>query len=171
MNMRKEDLMNDYSTKSKINLETVHEDLQKVFTKVLQICDHTVVYGERGNMLQNMLYAKGRAFTNGAWRIINRSEIVTYLQFPNSKHNIKIGEFKCKAVDTAPYINGRMVNGDNKDDRNQLYYFAGIVKGVSEIMYENGEIIHKIRWGGDWDNDADISDNNFRDLFHYEIID
>ena len=28
----------------------------------------------------------------------------------------------------------------------------------------------KIRWGGDWDRDTDLSDNRFNDLPHFELM-
>ena len=34
----------------------------------------------------------------------------------------------------------------------------------------DSKITHKIRWGGDWDSDGEIKDNNFDDLVHIEII-
>jgi hypothetical protein len=28
-----------------------------------------------------------------------------------------------------------------------------------------------LRWGGDWNRNGDLTDNNFDDLFHMEIVD
>jgi hypothetical protein len=28
----------------------------------------------------------------------------------------------------------------------------------------------KLRWGGDWDQDTQVKDNNFDDLWHFELV-
>jgi len=50
-----------------------------------------------------------------------------------------------------------------------MRYFAGYVKGVATMLYKNGTIKSRIRWGGDWDSDTDLKDNTFNDLPHFEI--
>jgi peptidoglycan L-alanyl-D-glutamate endopeptidase CwlK len=37
------------------------------------------------------------------------------------------------------------------------------------MLFEIGAIKHRIRWGGDWDMDNDLSDNTFNDLVHFEL--
>ena len=60
------------------------------------------------------------------------------------------------AVDLAPYpINWKK--------RENFIYVAGIVKGVA---YDLGI---PITWGGDWNDNHDLSDNNFDDLVHFEL--
>jgi peptidoglycan L-alanyl-D-glutamate endopeptidase CwlK len=61
------------------------------------------------------------------------------------------------AVDLAPYP-------INWEDRERFHYMGGMVRGIG--------LMHgvKIRWGGDWDGDGEIADNNFDDLVHIEII-
>ena len=71
-----------------------------------------------------------------------------------SKHN----KFPSEAVDLAPYpIDWK--------DRERFTLFAGLVIGVGAILGYN------IRWGGDWDQDWKVKDNNFDDLVHFEILD
>ena len=61
-----------------------------------------------------------------------------------------------KAVDLAPYpIDWK--------DRERFHYMGGMVRGIGKQMNVN------IRWGGDWDSDGEIADNNFDDLVHVEI--
>ena len=62
-----------------------------------------------------------------------------------------------KAVDVAPYP-------IQWDDRERFHYMGGIVRGVASQMGI------KVRWGGDWDNDGEIKDNNFDDLVHIELV-
>ena len=74
------------------------------------------------------------------------------LQYPNGKHNAT----PSMAVDVAPYP-------IDWNDRERFTYFAGYVVGIAYQMRL------KIRWGGDWDMDTQVKDNNFDDLPHFEI--
>ena len=74
------------------------------------------------------------------------------LKYPKGKHN----SLPSKAVDVAPYP-------IDWNDRERFTYFAGYVIGIA---YQMGL---KIRWGGDWDMDTEVKDNNFDDLPHFEI--
>ena len=75
------------------------------------------------------------------------------LRWPNSKHNGR----PSLSVDVAPYPlawGGTM----------RIYRFAGYVRGVA---YGLGI---RVRWGGDWDGDTDLSDQRFNDLPHFELV-
>ena len=74
------------------------------------------------------------------------------LKYPKGKHN----SLPSKAVDVAP-------SPIDWNDRERFTYFAGYVLGIA---YQMGL---KIRWGGDWDMDTQVKDNNFDDLPHFEI--
>jgi peptidoglycan LD-endopeptidase CwlK len=75
------------------------------------------------------------------------------VDWPHGKHN----SLPSMAVDVAPYP-------VNWNDYNRLYYFAGFVLGIAKMMKI------KIRWGGDWDSDTEVSDNKFNDLVHFEKV-
>ena len=75
------------------------------------------------------------------------------LGWPDGKHN----SLPSKAVDAAPYpIDWK--------DRERATLFAGLVLGIA---YQMGI---SLRWGGDWDRDWQVNDNNFDDLWHFEMI-
>jgi len=76
----------------------------------------------------------------------------TQVKFPNSKHNKQPSD----GADVLPHP-------INWNDMRRMYYFAGYVKAKAE------ELGIGIRWGGDWDNDTEILDNNFNDLCHFEL--
>jgi len=76
------------------------------------------------------------------------------LIYPNSKHN----QFPSLAVDVAPYP-------IDWADIRRFYYFGGYVLGVVR------SIGIKIRWGGDWDGDRQVKDQEFNDLIHFELGD
>ena len=62
-----------------------------------------------------------------------------------------------RAVDVAPYpIQWK--------DRERFHYMGGIIRGVRSQMGI------KVRWGGDWDSDGEVKDNNFDDLVHIELV-
>ena len=63
-----------------------------------------------------------------------------------------------KAVDVAPYH-----NGIDWEDRENFIYMGGIIMGIA---YSLGI---PLRWGGDWNKNNDLSDNNFDDLVHFEL--
>jgi len=76
------------------------------------------------------------------------------VQFPNSKHN----SLPSKAVDVVPCP-------VDWNDLKRFYYFAGFVMATAEAQGV------KLRFGGDWNGDTQVKDNNFNDLPHFEIVD
>lgn len=135
--------MPSYSESSKSALETCHPDLQKVFERVIRDFDHTIIEGHRGEEKQNRLYDEGKS----------------KLRYPESRHN----ENPSMAVDAVPYP-------VDWDDRERMTLFAGYVLGVAEKLKQEGQISYDIRWGGDWDQDTEVSDNGFDDLPHFELV-
>ena len=76
------------------------------------------------------------------------------VKYPNGRHNAN----PSNAVDVVPYpINWK--------DTDRKYYFAGFVKGVA---FKLGI---PIRWGGDWNDNTEVKDTNFKDLPHFELSD
>ena len=74
------------------------------------------------------------------------------LKFPEGNHNKK----PSKAVDVVPYP-------IDFNDRERMTYFAGFVKGMAAVFGI------PIRWGGDWNSNTEVKDNNFDDLPHFEL--
>ena len=74
------------------------------------------------------------------------------VRFPNSKHNIN----PSNAVDVVPYPIDWL-------DIRRFYYFGGFV--VATALKLN----ISIRWGGDWNGDFQVKDQNFNDLPHFEL--
>ena len=74
------------------------------------------------------------------------------LKFPEGNHNKK----PSKAIDVVPYP-------ISFADRERITYFAGFVKGMAAALGI------PIRWGGDWNNNTEVEDNNFDDLPHFEL--
>lgn len=128
--------MASFSNTSRGKLATCHEDLQKVFMKVIEGFDCTVLCGHRTKEEQNKAYSEGNSTK----------------KWPNSRHNTSPSE----AVDVAPYP-------IDWEDRDRFHLFAGYVLGVAASMGI------KLRFGGDWDRDTEVDDNDFDDLVHFEL--
>ena len=78
------------------------------------------------------------------------------LPWPKGKHN----NLPSTAVDFQPH--------PLPDDSRKLWASLAYVAGrVIQMAAEDGITI---RWGGDWDSDGDLTDQDFNDLYHLEII-
>ncbi len=75
------------------------------------------------------------------------------VKWPDSKHN----EYLSMAVDVVPYP-------DMWDSTRQFYFMAGYIQSIADEFNIN------IRWGGNWDRDNDLDDNEFMDLGHFELV-
>ena len=90
---------------SRKNLETCHEDLQKVFNEVIKYVDCSVLEGHRNKERQNSLFEKGN----------------TKVKYPKGRHNA----YPSNAVDVVPYP-------IDWDDRERFHLFAGFVIGIAK---------------------------------------
>ncbi len=70
------------------------------------------------------------------------------------KHNMQRPSL---AVDVAPYP----IDWNNLI---RFYHFGGYVCATARCHRIN------LRWGGDWDDDYDLEDQNFNDLVHFELV-
>ncbi len=141
--------MNAYSNKSKERLRDCHQDLQLIFSTVLQNWDHTILTGHRTKEVQTDMFIKGNS----------------KVQWPHSKHNT----LPSMAVDASPYPVPKDWGAKDRNELEKFRYFAFYVLGVADILNRLGEISHVIRWGGDWDRDHDVNDQSFNDLVHFEL--
>ena len=74
------------------------------------------------------------------------------VKYPNGRHNAN----PSNAVDVVPYpIDWK--------DTDRMYYFSGFVKGIAS------KLGIPIRWGGDWNDNTEVKDTNFKDLPHFEL--
>ena len=136
-------MMPKFSQDSFSKLSTCHIDLQVIFYEVIKTFDCAILEGHRNQEDQNRYYKEGK----------------TQLQWPNGKHNYQ----PSMAVDVSPHP------VDFKNIK-RFYWFAGYVMGIAQRLKDEGKVTHSLRFGGDWDNDKDINDNNFNDLVHFELI-
>lgn len=135
--------MPSFSAVSKMRLQECADDLQIVMNEAIKIIDFSVTCGYRNEKEQQKAVE------------LKRSK----LNYPNSKHNKK----PSLAVDIAPYP----IDWKNLG---RFKFVAGIVLGIAYAFYEQDIIKHKIRWGGDWNRNYDITDDKWTDLPHFEIV-
>lgn len=135
--------MYKYSNTSIANLYTCHPDLIILFETVIKYVDVTIICGHRGQEEQN------KAFEN------NKST----LKYPDSKHN----RLPSSATDAVSYP-------IQWDDLEQHYYLSGYIKGIADMLYEQGKMSRRIRCGADWNRNMLVTDETFLDLFHFELI-
>ena len=133
--------MRKWGTRSQRVYDELDERLQRVCDRILhEVADVSLLCGFRGEQEQN------EAFLSGA----------STLMWPDGNHN----ERPSKAVDLQPY--------PMPTRKEKLWASLGYIAGRAiGIGIEDGVVI---RWGGDWDQDGDLTDQNFDDLFHLEIV-
>jgi len=76
----------------------------------------------------------------------------TKVRYPDGRHNAS----PSRAVDVVPYP-------IDWSDRERFHLFAGFVIGIAKSMEIN------IRWGGDWNQNFEVDDNQFDDFPHFEL--
>ena len=130
-----------FGSKSRKNLETCDERLQKVFNEVVKTYDCTVTCGYRGEEDQNKAFEDGRS----------------KVKYPHGRHNSD----PSTAVDVYPYP----VSMKGLD---RMTHFAGFVLGTAKSMGIN--LIWGRDWDSDWFLN-DRNNTRFRDYPHFEIRD
>lgn len=137
--------MPKFGSVSRANLAECHPDLQRLFAEVIKHWDCTVLDGKRTIAEQKKNIAKGVSKTM------------------DSKH-LPQGDGMSWAADVAPYP---VKWNDPSPKVRAIYereclYLGGFVMGLAT------EMGIKIRYGGDWDSDHDLTDQTFNDLVHFE---
>lgn len=147
--------MASFGTHSEAKLATCHFILVGAARIVIQVYDHRIVHGWRGEDVQDALLAEGA--TTKPW--------------PKSLHNHMAKEEGdplifdedgvplSLALDFGPWVEGRIP----WDDREAFLLIAGAYRGVLADMGV------RCRLGADWDSDGITHDQRFHDLGHVEF--
>lgn len=148
-----------FGNKSASQLSTCHKDIQIILNEAIKIYDFSVLEGIRTSTRQMMLFKDGKSTLDG----VNKK----------SKHQGRgdsQGNIVSYAVDLYPYYKGFDAFNDKNGDK-MFYYMAGIIMAIAEKLLEEKRISHRLRWGGNWDDDMDFfQDSNFFDLPHFELV-
>lgn len=132
-----------FSVNSVANLESCVPELRILGHRALGVglIDFAVIEGHRNKQRQNRLFEAGKS----------------KVSFPFSKHN----DLPSLAFDAAPVIEGKI-----SWDPRHCTYLAGVMLTVAHEL-----LGITVRWGGNWDQDIEpITDQDFQDLVHYEIV-
>lgn len=134
--------MRSWSARSKEVYEELDERLQLLVTRLRdEVMDITLLDGARTKAEQDHYNSIG----------------TSTVKWPNSKHNT----YPSIAVDLQPY--------PYPDYEPKLWGALGYLAGRAHaIATEEG---FRIRWGGDWNGNGDLTDQTFDDLFHIEVLD
>lgn len=131
-------------------LKQVHPELVKVLEEAIKYTGFRITYGFRPENEQNDMYA--RNLSDKRW--------------PNSAHNYQELENgilvpRSRAIDFAPwFVNPPHIRWK---DTEGFIYCAGIITGVAHMM--NVQLV----WGGDWNGNRDVHDQNLMDWGHLEL--
>ena len=143
--------MPEFSDRSKSKLITCHVDIQIVLNEAIKYIDFMIDCGVRTLEDQQEMFRTGRSKCDGIDKI--------------SKHQIKPDGYS-HAVDIAPYP---LDYSDDNKKKARFYFLMGVVEGICKKLHNDGLILSTFRYGLDWDNDRDFSDQSFDDLPHLEL--
>lgn len=132
--------MRTWGPKSARIITELDPRLQILVTRIRdEVADISLVYGYRGPDEQNEMYARGSSTK----------------KWPDSLHNKR----PALAVDLQPHPYPK--------SECKLWGALGYIAGrAHDIATQEG---FTIRWGGDWNGNGDLTDQNFDDLFHIEV--
>lgn len=145
---------------------TLHPDLQLIVLTTLKECevDFSLLEGYRSPDKQLEYFSQGRTFIAGKWVITDPKKVITNIDGYKIKGNHNYNP--SLAVDINIYVPDKpMLNWD----KIHLAYVAGSMMRVAERLLKEGKVVHKLRWGCDWDGDGDLADNKLYDFPHFEI--
>lgn len=145
--------MPKFSKDSLEQLKTCKAPLQLLFMEVVKHFDCTYKEGARTPERQQELLDSGL------------TETLDSKHIPLDMDDGYDEDGFSEAGDVYPYPI-RIPDPDSPDyakDLARYYYFGGYVKGIARAMGI------PIRWGGDWDDDTEVNDQNFDDLVHFEL--
>jgi len=134
--------MYSFSNKSKAQLLTCDERLRLIAFEAIQITDFAALEGYRSPDRQLELYNDGKS------------------KLTHGKHNFT----PSMAIDIVPYPVPIKWGEDSPRELGRFYYLAGVWMAIAKKHNI------KLRWGGDFNQNENFSDDNFFDLIHFEIV-
>lgn len=147
--------MYSFGNTSLKRLNSCHKDLIKIAKLAISRSrvDFGISEGFRSIAKQQEYYNAGKSQIDG----INKK----------GNHNY----YPSLAFDFYAYHSDSETRAKIAYDKCTLSYIAGILMSCASELLEKGEITHKLRWGGNWDMDGVIlQDQSFDDLPHIELI-
>jgi len=130
-------------------LETCHKDLQLIAREAIKYTqvDFGIACGYRSPEDQLKAFKAGFSQIDGITR--------------KGKHNYS----PSLAMDIYAWI------GKASWDIRYMLYLGGVITSVAMRLKDDGKITHEVRYGGNWDGDGILMDDqSFNDLPHFELI-
>jgi hypothetical protein len=134
--------MPTFGEDSRKKLATCHPLIQEVMYEAIHGFDFKVLVGFRGKAEQEAAFLNGKSTK----------------RWPESKHNVR----PSLGIDVAPWYPGEPHIRWRKTGR--FIYLAGWIQRTANVQ---GVML---RWGGDWDMDTELADQQFNDLGHFELM-
>lgn len=157
----------EFGQRSKANLRTCHIDLQKIMALAINRTniDFGISQGERPFDLQLQYFLQGKTTLDPrVSSSLKRAKHVTGENTPRPTG-------QAEAVDIYIYHPDLATRRKLAYDIPSLAYVAGVVQSCAAELYDIDEVEHLIRWGGNWDSDGVIlQDQSFDDLPHFELV-
>ncbi len=143
--------MPSFGKKSQEQLKLLNHRMQHVLFMVISWLDFSVLESHRSEQAQNEAFDEGRS----------------KIRWPDGKHN----RLPSEAVDIAPYPMHKWPapKGLTKEQWQEVKLLARFYFLAGAVMQAAHEAGVEMRFGGDWDSDADFTDQSFDDLVHFEI--
>lgn len=140
--------MYKYSKISSIRLLNAHPALQEVFNRLINYVNLGVTCSLRTIEEQKKMVVDKKSKTMNSKHL--------------SKRDRGLGDEECsRAIDFVWY------NNHKKDYSWNPLVYRVIGPAIVQVAKEMG---YEFRWGGDWDQDGDQTDQTFMDLVHIEYI-
>ena len=142
-----------FAESSKKMLEDAHPDAQLILIESKKYCmidfDLSCVHRTKAKQLEAFL--AGNSTRDGVAK--------------KSKHQLLPSE----AFDIYGYSYKK--RGKASYTVHQMSYIAAVIQSTANRLYVEGKTSHIIRWGGNWDSDGYIiDDQEFQDLCHFELL-
>lgn len=149
-----------FGRSSQGEIDTLHPDyklIHKTAIKTIPV-DYGVHNGGRTFSLQLEYFLGGKS------RLDPRKPGV----LEKAKHVIYEGREKAEASDI--HVSGKHKGESLTWNKDHLIFVAAYLIAVADMLYAQGLISHRLRWGGNWDMDGTIViDQEFDDLPHLEM--
>lgn len=153
--------MNEFSPKSMAQVLTCHKDLQVVLNEAIRRSpvDFGVSQGRRSIEEQREHFRAKRSRLNPDDP--EQLKRAMHLRNPSMAADIYVN------VLAKAWPKGK----DLAYETSHLSLVAGVILSVANELFERRLIKHRVRWGGDWDQDGCIIvDQDFDDLPHFELV-
>lgn len=134
-----------FSARSLERLETCDTRLQEILRIAIRYWDCSIDEGWRSREKHAEYVAKG----------------LSKVPYERTLHSVlgPGGGPASRAVHVLPYPGGW------QSKRERWFFQAALILAIGATRG------HRIRWGGDWDMDLDLTDRNWDDLAHFEVHD